>query len=95
MADPAHSGHVSFESFVKVIAFIQFAWNRFAAADSEQKGSLSFEAFKTELPWLGITAAGDDQARGIFNKFDTDKSNSIEFPEFVATVLALKFPELA
>eukprot|EP01122_Echinamoeba_exundans_P002538 TRINITY_DN1247_c0_g1_i1.p2 TRINITY_DN1247_c0_g1~~TRINITY_DN1247_c0_g1_i1.p2 ORF type:complete len:217 (-),score=81.11 TRINITY_DN1247_c0_g1_i1:78-728(-) len=95
MADPTHSGWVGFEAFVKVIAFISFAWNRFAAADQAQKGSLTFEAFKTELPWLGIAAASDDQARSIFNKFDTDHSNSIEFPEFVATVLAMKFPELA
>lgn len=37
------------------------------------------EEVKSKLVWLGISGATDDQVKATFEKYDLDKSNSLEF----------------
>lgn len=40
---------------------------------------MDIEEVKSKLVWLGISGATDDQVKATFEKYDLDKSNSLEF----------------
>jgi Ca2+-binding EF-hand superfamily protein len=95
MVDREKKGAYSFDQLVTLLAFVRFCFNHFTEADADQGGSLDIEEVKSKLVWLGISGATDDQVKATFEKYDLDKSNSLEFEEFVGMAISLKFPELA